>query len=124
MSAEDLVRLFVLFRDEKPIAAQYWALSGRRATVLKLAHVSESDRLSTGTVLTALAIETLLDREGVVELDFGRGDDEYKRAWASERRQRTGIMAYNPRALAGASGLLRHELGRLSTKWRTGVRRP
>lgn len=98
-----------------PIAAQYWALDqeGRRATVLKLSHVETARALSPGTVLTALMVRHLLDVDGVGELDFGRGDDAYKRQWVGQRRQRIGVVIASPLHPAGVVAIARHAVGRV-----------
>jgi CelD/BcsL family acetyltransferase involved in cellulose biosynthesis len=66
-------------------------------------------------VLTALMIRCLLE-EGATELDFGRGDDPYKKLWADSRRQRTGIVLAKPSTLKGATTIARHEAGRFTEK--------
>lgn len=86
------LRLAICRIEGRPIAAQLWTVVNRRATVLKLAHERASDRLSPGTLLTAFAIRTLMERDGVTALDFGRGDDGYKRAWAANRTPHIGIL--------------------------------
>jgi hypothetical protein len=97
-------------RDGVPFAAQYWILDrgGRRATVLKLAHAEDSRASSPGTVLTALMVQHLLEMDRVEELDFGRGDDDYKRLWVSMRRQRIGVMLADPMHPTGLVALARH----------------
>ena len=57
----------------------------------------------------------LLDQEHVDHIDFGRGDDPYKQGWATQRRQRIGLLLVNPWSAAGSTTLLRHALGRLRT---------
>jgi hypothetical protein len=112
-----LLRLGVLRAraDGTPLAAQYWVLDrgGRRATVLKLAHAEGQRAASPGTVLTALMIRRLLERDAVAELDFGRGDDEYKRLWVAGRRQRIGVLLADPLHPAGLATLLRHAAARV-----------
>ena len=54
-----------------------------------------------------------LDEERVQAVDFGRGDDPYKRMWTAERRQRVGVVLANPLHPGGMAALLRHGLGRL-----------
>jgi hypothetical protein len=107
---EGSLRLGICWRGETPIAAQLWIVAHGHATVMKLAHDEAHKALSPGTLLTAEMIERLL-REGVDEIDFGRGDDPYKRLWAGTRRQRIGLMIANPRRLSGLLALGRHDLG-------------
>lgn len=94
------------------LAAQYWIVTGRRAVVPKLFHDEAMRAASPGTVLTALMVKRLLDEDGVRMLDFGRGDDDYKRLWVGTRRQRIGVLAIDPRHPAGVAALLRHAAGR------------
>jgi hypothetical protein len=110
-AAIGVLRLGLLRAEGRVVAAQIWIVQGGRASVLKLAH-DEADRaLSPGTVLTALMIRELIGREAVTELDFGRGDDPYKQLWATQRRQRIGILLANPRRLRGLTVLGRQWLG-------------
>ena len=53
-------------------------------------------------------LECLLDDERVSELDLGAGDDSYKRLWASRRRARCGLLAFDPLTLRGGLGAIRH----------------
>ncbi|WP_137180302.1 GNAT family N-acetyltransferase [Roseomonas sp. AR75] len=120
-AAQGLLRLGVLRRagDGVPLAAQYWILDrgGRRATVLKLSHVEGERAASPGTVLTALAIRHLLEADRVEELDFGRGDDDYKRLWVAERRQRIGVVLADPLHPAGLAAILRQMAGGLRRRF-------
>jgi hypothetical protein len=113
------LRLGICWRDETPIAAQLWILACGGATVMKLAHDEAHRALSPGTLLTAEMIARLL-QEGVAEIDFGRGDDPYKRLWAGSRRQRIGLLIANPRRLSALLTLCRHDLGQA---FRTAHRR-
>ena len=94
------------------MAVQFWIVEAGQATVLKLAHDEAAKADSPGTVLTALMLQHLLDQEHVGQIDFGRGDDAYKRLWASQRRQRIGVVLANPRHPRGLAFLGRHALGR------------
>jgi CelD/BcsL family acetyltransferase involved in cellulose biosynthesis len=97
----------------QPVAVQIWVVTAGRAIVLKLAHDEAFKAHSPGTVLTALMLRHLLDREHVTEIDFGRGDDPYKKDWASQRRQRIGVLLVNPWRMSGIAALLRHTAGRV-----------
>lgn len=106
------LRLAICRRHGKPIAAQLWVVTGGTATVLKLAHDQEFDHLSPGTVLTAFAIQSLIEQDRIARLDFGRGDDGYKRAWAGSRTQHVGILSAD--LLRRPFLVARHRLGALT----------
>jgi CelD/BcsL family acetyltransferase involved in cellulose biosynthesis len=105
------LRLGLLYLRDEPIAAQFWMLWNRRATIYKLAHDERFDQASPGSLLTARMMESVLERDRPVEVDFGAGDDPFKRTWLSRRRERWGIAAFDPRTLRGAKGVLRHVVG-------------
>jgi hypothetical protein len=111
-AADGTLRLALLEQEGRPLAAQIWVVNGGTATVLKLAYDAAAKAASPGTVLTALMIRHLLAHEGVSHLDFGRGDDSYKRDWVGERRHRSGILLVNPLAPAGMLAVARHLAGR------------
>ena len=104
------LRLALLYLDDRPIAAQLWIVWRGSAILYKLAHDRAYHALSPGTVLTMRMLERLLDGERVAELDLGAGDDPYKRLWATRRRARVGLLAFEPLALRGSLGILRHVL--------------
>jgi CelD/BcsL family acetyltransferase involved in cellulose biosynthesis len=105
------LRLALLYLDGRPIAAQLWIVLGNRAILYKLAHDRSCDGLSPGTVLTMRVLERLLDDERVGALDLGAGDDPYKRLWASRRRARIGLIAFDPLTLRGSLGIVRRLFG-------------
>ena len=113
LAGAGLLRAGILADDDGPIAAQYWAISGGRAYLLKLAHVEGAVARSPGTVLTALMIRSILAADTVDHLDFGRGDDRYKRDWVSRHRTMAGLLLINPRSAAGLAMLARERLGAL-----------
>jgi hypothetical protein len=101
-----IARLAVARIDEVPAAAQIWLVQDQRATIFKLAHDPAFDRQSPGTLLTHWALGQLHDQSGVREVDFGRGDDGYKRLWLSSTRDRVGILAANPASLKGLATVI------------------
>ena len=117
-AAAAVLRLGILRSGEKPIAAQLWIVAHGQACVLKLAHDEAFKALSPGTVLTALMLRDLLDTEHVEEIDFGRGDDPYKRLWTGHRRQRIGLLLINPRRPSGLAALARQLAGRARRRLR------
>jgi CelD/BcsL family acetyltransferase involved in cellulose biosynthesis len=112
-ATENTLRLFLLHLNATPIAAQIWIVQAGVGHLLKLAHLESHRALSPGTVLTAHAIQQLMQRDNIAHLDFGRGDDAYKSLWASERRQRIGLLLANPSTILGISKIARHVAGSL-----------
>lgn len=109
-AAQGALRLGICRIEGAPVAAQLWIVWHRTATVLKLAHDEAFNKMSIGSVLTGYMIEELMKRDGIGEIDFGRGDDLYKRLWAERRRQRVGLIAANPRSIAGMFRVVRQSL--------------
>jgi hypothetical protein len=63
-------------------------------------------------------LEHVLDVDKVREVDYLTGDDAYKANWMSDRRERWGIMAFNPKTIRGNLGIVRHIGGqRLKSTW-------
>jgi Acetyltransferase (GNAT) domain len=110
LAAAGALRLGLLYLDHRPVAAQLWIVWHGRAILYKLAHDPGYDAFSPGTVLTMHMLERLLDGERIAELDLGAGDDRYKRLWATKRRARVGLVAFDPLTLHGRLGILRHIL--------------
>ncbi len=106
------LRLGLLWLDDQPIAAQLWMVANGRAEIYKLAYAQEHKGLAPGTVLSAQLMREVIDVDRVSEVDYLIGDDSYKSQWMSQRRERWGLLAYNPRSLRGLLGWLREILAR------------
>lgn len=110
--AKSCLRLGVATLGGRPIAAQIWIVAHGRASIFKLAYHEEFKRYSAGTLLTAALMAQVIDTDGVKEIDYLIGDDPYKASWMTRRRERWGIIAYNPGSIHGAIGAGREYLGR------------
>jgi hypothetical protein len=117
------LRMGVVYLDDQPIAAQVWIVNSGKATIYKLAHDQRYDEFSSGSTLTTHLIQHVLEVDKVREIDFGSGDDPYKKNWLSQRRERWGILAMNPRSLAGCMGILQNVGGRAAKNAWQALRR-
>jgi len=106
------LRLGVAWLGEKPIAAQIWVVNHGKAGIYKVGYDEAHAAYSPGTLLTAYLMEHVIDQDAVSEVDYYIGDDPYKQTWMTHRRERWGIVAYNPRTFHGVWRLLREVGGR------------
>ncbi len=92
----DRLRMAIARAGGEPVAAQFWTVEGGIAFIHKLAHTEASKSLSPGTTLSAALFEQVIDRDHVSLVDFGTGDDGYKRDWMEEVRPRYQLDMFRP----------------------------
>lgn len=100
------LRLGIARKDGRPLAAQLWTVEAGTAWIHKLAYREDSKMLSPGTVLSMAMFRAVLDEDRVSRIDYGTGDDGYKKDWMAERATLWRLEAYNlasPRGLLGAA---------------------
>lgn len=107
------LRLGIAWLDGTPIAVQLWIVANGKANIYKLAYDEAYKAHGSGTVLTAMLMEHVIEIDSVAEVDYLTGDDPYKKSWMSDRRERWGIVAYNPQTLGGILGLAKEVFGRI-----------
>lgn len=111
-AAQGWLRLGLAWIDERPVAAQFWIVSGGKAHIYKLAYDNDYRHLSPGSLLTAQLMQRVIDEDKVREIDYMKGDDAYKNQWMTHRRERMGLLAFNPHTMGGLVGLAREATGR------------
>lgn len=108
------LRLGLLWLDGEVVAAQVWIVTAAgKAHIFKLAYQAGFERFSVGSVLTAALMRHVMDVDGVQEVDYLTGDDNYKKDWMSHRRERVGLIAFDRSRLRGCVAWARHAAGKL-----------
>ena len=115
--------LRIMHVEGEPAAAQLWLVTEGRAVIYKLAYDPRFAHLSVGSILTLRMMRQAIEVDGVREIDYGSGDDAYKKDWMSRRRERWGMVAFNPFSVQGILGIARHGLGRAVAALRGAARR-
>ncbi len=112
LAAEDgCLRLGVLKLDGRPIAGQFWIVTGGVAHCMRLAYHEDYKKLAPGVVLTSHMLAHVLDRDHVAKIDFGLGEEEYKEKWMKDSRDYFGYMAFNPATPRGVFFAAKHIVG-------------
>lgn len=114
------LRLGIARHEGKPVAAQFWTVEGGTAFIHKLAHLPEAQPLSAGSVLTAALMERVIDGDHVHTVDFGTGDDSYKRDWMEAVYPRYLLDCHNPASPRAWPYILRGMARRLASRGRSG----
>ncbi|MDA0655559.1 MAG: GNAT family N-acetyltransferase [Proteobacteria bacterium] len=96
------LRLGILYVNDEPAAAQIWTVTNGAATIYKLAYDEKFKNLSVGSILTANIMEQVLDVDRPDTVDFGIGNDPYKKDWTRQRRDRRALMGFRIRRPLGA----------------------
>lgn len=118
--AAGTLRLGIAKKDGKPIAAQLWTVESGTAWIHKLAYDESAKPLSPGTLLSMEMFRSALDEDHVSRIDYGTGDDAYKRDWMEIRAPLWRLDAYNPRRLSGLIGAARAKASVLVRRLRSG----
>ncbi len=105
------LRLGVARKDGRPLAVQLWLVENGEATIHKLAYREDAKELSPGTILGEAMFRRAIDGDLVDVIDYGTGDDAYKRDWMEERRPLWRLQAWNPGTLKGLAGAARALVG-------------
>ncbi|MEM1196116.1 MAG: GNAT family N-acetyltransferase [Pseudomonadota bacterium] len=106
------LRLGLAENEGKTVSGQLWTIEAGVAYIHKLAYVEASRPLSAGTVLSAAMIEHAISQDGAKLIDFGLGDEPFKRQWMEDVRPRYQIDCLDMAQPRAWMDLARLALGR------------
>lgn len=95
------LRLGILAADGQPIASQLWLRDGAATVIYKLAYDEAWKAFSPGLALSVELFRHAIDVDRVSLIDYGSGDDAYKRDWMDKRLVRATVTAYSRRHPVG-----------------------
>jgi hypothetical protein len=117
--AAGTLRLGLAKKEGQALAAQLWTVERGVAYIHKLAYREDAKALSPGTVLSMAMFQAAIDEDQVDWIDYGTGDDGYKRDWMADRSELMRIEAWNPLSLSGIAGAARAALSALVRRARS-----
>lgn len=118
LAQDGKVRIFFLELSGKRVAALYGFSTGKKFFYYQSGTDPAYGRFSVGNLLLNSVIEWAI-QTGHSEFDFLRGDESYKRLWATEARQLHDLSLFDRRArgrLAQTVRLVRHFLHQCKAK--------
>ena len=115
------LRLGILALDGRALAVQLWLHCAGRSMIYKLAYDEAFAHFSAGSLLTAALMQNAINNDHATEIDYLSGDEAYKRDWMSHRRERIGIVAFNPRSLRGLAAAAHHFAGKRARRGAAGA---
>ena len=96
--AAGTLRLGIARKDGRPVAAQLWLVENGEATIHKLAYARGCEGAFARHDARQAMFRRALDVDRVAAIDYGTGDDPYKRDWMAERRAALAARAPSIRA--------------------------
>ncbi len=105
-AANGSLRLGIGKIGDHAVAAQLWTIEHGVAIIHKLAYRESAAEFSPGSLLSAAMFESAIDIDQVSLIDYGTGDDRYKRDWMDTHTSLYTLTLHNlrkPRGFAGAA---------------------
>lgn len=101
----DWLSVWILWLDDRPLAAELQLLDGNRVHGLRADYREDATDLSPGTYLNWKITEGLFG-QGFATYYLGLGENPYKRRWTNDGPPLQRLTAYSPRPLGRALRLL------------------
>jgi len=118
-AATGQLRLGVLTVNGEAAAAQIWIVVNKTASIYKLAYNEKFAAYSVGSLLSEAMFRHVVDQDKVDEIDYLSGDDDYKKDWMNQRRERWGLLLINRNSIGGMIWYARHAIPAAIKRWRS-----
>ena len=118
LAQQDGLRLGIARIADQPVAAQFWTQNAGVSSIHKLAHVQGVEAHSPGTLLSHALFGWAFDVDQARRIDFGTGDDGYKRDWMEGSAPLITIEAFDPKQPAAWPHMARARLSRVAARLR------
>lgn len=89
------LRLGLVFLDGVTIGAGFAILCNGYAYLAKTAYDEKYEEIGPGSIWLTEMIKYVIDIDKASVVDLLRGDEEYKRHWVNQRRERKGVLIFN-----------------------------
>lgn len=89
------LRLGFLFLNDTPIASQFRIVFKEVCFFLKTAYDAQYRKYGPGIILLSEMIKYIIDVDNVTEIDFGPGNEPYKKSWAARKREMKRLLVFN-----------------------------
>lgn len=104
------LRMGLLFIEDKPVAMQLWFVQCQTASIFKLAYDPQYQQYSVGSILSLALSEHVIEQDKVNCIEFGTGNEAYKKDWMAKKRDRVTLQVFNERSFFGTLLALRYML--------------
>lgn len=101
------------------VAAQLWTVENGTALIHKLAYRESASAFSPGSLLSAAMFESAIDNDRVNRIDYGTGDDRYKRDWTDTRTPLFTLSLHNLKTAQGLAGAAKARAAALVARLRS-----
>jgi CelD/BcsL family acetyltransferase involved in cellulose biosynthesis len=90
-----LLKFSFLYVNDSPISCHIRLISNNTAYLLDSVYDQSYKKYSPTTLLRAMLMKYIIERENVTTIDTIRGDETYKIEWTSTKRRRMGFTVFN-----------------------------
>ncbi len=116
----NILRLGILYIDGKPASFVKMILSDKKAIIYKLAYSPKYNSFSPGSILLYKIIKHIVEKDNIEHIDFGIGNDPYKKDWMHKKSQIFGIIIFNKKTVFGLITASKHFIGKFLKKIKPG----